>query len=48
MTAEELEAAIDAVNKVLAGDHEGEDIPIRYYERALDKLMDMLDALGDA
>lgn len=37
LTAKEREAVIDALNRVLAGEHDGE-IPIRFYERALEKL----------
>jgi hypothetical protein len=36
-TAKEREAVIDALNRVLAGEYDGE-IPIRFYESALAKL----------
>lgn len=36
-TAKEREAMLDALTRVLAGEHDGE-IPIRFYEQSLDKL----------
>lgn len=38
LTPKEREAVIDALNRVLAGEHDG-DIPIRFYERALEKVL---------
>ncbi|WP_181175176.1 hypothetical protein [Mesorhizobium sp. B2-2-1] len=37
LTPKEREAVIDALNRVLAGEYDG-DIPIRFYESALAKL----------
>lgn len=37
LTPKEREAVIDALNRVLAGEYDG-DIPIRFYEQALEKL----------
>lgn len=36
-TPKEREAIIDALSRVIAGEYDG-DIPIRFYEKALEKL----------
>lgn len=37
-TAKEREAVIDALNRILAGEWQEGDLPIRFYESALRKL----------
>lgn len=37
-TIKEREAVIDALSRVLAGEYDG-DLPIKFYERALEKVL---------